>query len=349
MTQAARLRSSQTVVDDSPEAINDHFYNERMTDGLPIVPPTPDRVARFIDASGRDASSVIGEIAPAWGKATVEKIAVNAVMAGCLPEYVPILIAAVQGMCEPDFNLHGIQTCTGFVGPMLVINGPIRHELKINCGASVLGPGSRPNATMGRAIRFILNNVGGATPGDVDKSTMGWPGKYGMCIGENEEQSPWAPFHVDQGFKAEESCVTVIGAEASWQITDITPWPESVAHHLGHTFIRLPLGRAHGPGNEGEDHSSGPTLLLNPVFAKMMAVDLGHTKESFKRFLWEKNRYPAEWAPKTHPWVEPIDGNVPVAVRPDLFRIFVAGSDSGYHAMALSALMGPPMTKKVET
>ena len=132
-------------------------------------------------------------------------------MAGCLPEYLPVVIAAVEAICEPRFNLYGVQATTGYVGPALMLNGPIRKQLNVNCDAGVFGPGFRSNATIGRAIRLILITVGGGFPGDTDRSTFGWPGKYTMCFGENQEKSPWEPYHVEMGFKPEESTVTVFG------------------------------------------------------------------------------------------------------------------------------------------
>ncbi len=202
------LTSNIIEVDDSLEAANDWFCREKLSDGLPIVPPTPERVGRMLDGTRRDPEEVIGVIPPKWAPATIEKIAINAVMAGCLPEYLPVVVAAVEAICEPRFNLYGVQATTGYVGPALLVNGPVRKQLEINCDAGVFGPGYRANATIGRTIRLILITVGGGFPGDTDRSTFGWPGKYTMCFGENQEKSPWEPYHVEMGFKADESTVT---------------------------------------------------------------------------------------------------------------------------------------------
>jgi hypothetical protein len=158
------LTSNIIEVEDSWEAANDWFCREKLSDGLPIVPPTPERVEKMLDGTHRDSQEVIGVIPPRWAPATVEKIAINAVMAGCLPEYLPVVIAAVEAICEPRFNLYGVQATTGYVGPALLINGPIRKQLEINCDAGVFGPGYRSNATIGRAIRLILITVGGGFP-----------------------------------------------------------------------------------------------------------------------------------------------------------------------------------------
>jgi len=159
-------------VEDSLEAVNDWFCREKLSDGLPIVPPTAERVERMLGGTDRDSQEVIGSIPPKWAPASVEKIAINAVMAGCLPEYLPVVIAAVEAMCEPRFNLYGVQATTGYVGPALLVNGPIRKQLDINCDAGVFGPGYRSNATIGRAIRLILITVGGGFPGDTDHSPL---------------------------------------------------------------------------------------------------------------------------------------------------------------------------------
>src|SRR2546422_78544 len=157
------LTSNIIEVDDSLEAANDWFCREKLSDGLPIVPPTAERVGRMLDGTRRDPEEVIGLIPPKWAPATIEKIAINAVMAGCLPEYLPVIIAAVEAICEPRFNLYGVQATTGYVGPALLLNGPIRTQLNVNCDSGVFGPGFRSNATIGRAMRLILI-TGGGTP-----------------------------------------------------------------------------------------------------------------------------------------------------------------------------------------
>jgi len=166
------LTSDVIEVEDSLEAANEWFCREKLSDGLPIVPPTRERVERMLDGADRDPQEIIGPIPPKWAPATVEKIAINGVMAGCLPEYLPVVIAAVEAMIEPRFNLYGVQATTGYVGPALLVNGPIRKKIDINCDAGVFGPGYRANATIGRAIRLILITVGGGFPGDTDRSTF---------------------------------------------------------------------------------------------------------------------------------------------------------------------------------
>ena len=170
-------------------------------DGLPLIPPTADLVQAMFDGSAEPPAAVVGVVEPRRGEATIEKIAVNAVMAGCKPEYFPAVVAAVRAVCEPRFNLYALNTTTCCATPALMINGPARHALGIECGYSCLGHNGRANATIGRALRLVMRNVGGAIPGAVSKSTFGQPGRVSLCFGEWEEKSPWEPFHVRRGFQ----------------------------------------------------------------------------------------------------------------------------------------------------
>jgi hypothetical protein len=185
------LKSEKVEVPEDIVHINRFFYEKGWTDGLPIIPPTGERVLALLQGTLRSPGKAIGLIPPRWAEANVEKIAINAVMAGCLPEYMPIIIAGLQAMVQARFNLYGVQATTHPCGPLLIINGPIRKKLGINCGYSIFGPGTRANATIGRAIRLVLLNIGGASPGQVDKATHGQPGKFTDVIGESEEKSPW--------------------------------------------------------------------------------------------------------------------------------------------------------------
>ncbi|MCE2392467.1 MAG: hypothetical protein J4G09_13485, partial [Proteobacteria bacterium] len=177
-------------VEDSPEAVESLLRERGMTDGLPVVPPTPERVDAMLRGAGGPPERSLGEVPPLNAPATLEKVAVNAVMAGCEPSYMPVLIAALEAFLDPVMNAHAIQTTTNPVGPMILVNGPVRQRIALNSGAGCFGPGTRANATIGRALRLSLINLGGAAPGAVDKAPLGWPGKYNSCcIGENEEES----------------------------------------------------------------------------------------------------------------------------------------------------------------
>ncbi|MBN1829968.1 MAG: hypothetical protein JW884_12615, partial [Deltaproteobacteria bacterium] len=205
---------------ESLEGTNRYFYASGWTDGLPIIPPTEERLNAMIAASGWDPGLSLGLVAPMNGEATVEKIAVNAIMAGCGPDHLPVVIAATKAMIEERFNLYALQTTTHLCTVLVVANGPVAEDLGINCSYNAMGQGSLANAVIGRAVRFILMNIGGALPGILDRSTFGSPAKYTFCFAENEEESPWEPLHVERGFDPHHSAVTVVGAEGPHNVND---------------------------------------------------------------------------------------------------------------------------------
>lgn len=190
------------------------------TDGLPVVPPTPERVLRMLAGTSRDPQEVVAVVPPDLTPCTVEKVAVNAVMAGCRPEYLPIVLAALEGACTDEFNMHGLLATTYFSGPVLIVNGPITREIGMNSGVNVLGQGNRANLTIGRALQLVVRNVGGGKPGGVDRATLGSPGKLGFCFAEREEDSPWEPLHVERGFRADQSAVTLFAGQGPTPIVD---------------------------------------------------------------------------------------------------------------------------------
>ena len=190
------------------------LFDRGLTDGLPVVPPTPERVMRMLAGTRRAAQEVVAAVPPNYAPATVEKIAINAVMAGCKPEYLPVVIAAVEAVCTSEFNMHGVLATTFFPTPVLIVNGPIRARIGMNSGINCLGQGNRANATIGRALQLVVRNLGGGRPGEVDRATLGQPGKFTMCFAENEERSAWEPLHVERGFAREESTVTAFAGGA---------------------------------------------------------------------------------------------------------------------------------------
>jgi hypothetical protein len=199
------------------------MFDQGLTDGLPVVPPTPERVIRMLRGTRRDAQEVIGTCPPNYAPLTIEKIAINAVMAGCKPEYLPVVLAAAEIICTPEFCMHGLTATTYGATPIIVVNGPIRQTIGMNMGINVLGQGNRANATIGRAIKLIVRNVGGGKPGEIERATLGSPSKYTCCFAEFEERSPWEPLHVERGFNASDSVVTCFGLEGGpHQIADQT-------------------------------------------------------------------------------------------------------------------------------
>ena len=211
------------------EDLVERYFKQGWTDGLPVAPPTPEKISAMVEALGGDPSYVEARIPPRRADLTREVLAINAVMAGCQAEYAPVVRAALVAMGRDHFNLNGIQATTHMAAPLVVVNGPLRHTLDMNMGCSVFGPGNRANATIGRAIRLVLHNVGGGVPGVLDQSTLGHPGKYTFCIAEHEEASPWPAYHVDKGYGAEDSTVFCIAAEAPHSVTNhISDDPEGI-------------------------------------------------------------------------------------------------------------------------
>ena len=226
---AERLRSRRVVIGDSEDE-HEAMFERGWTDGLPVVPPTPERVARMLTGTTRDPGDVVAVIPPDLVECTVEKIAVNAVMAGCRPEYLPVVIAAVEAACTDEFNMHGLLCTTWFSGPLVVVNGPVAREIGMNSGVNALGQGNRANATIGRALQLVVRNVGGGRPGEVDRATLGQPGKYTFCFAEREHDSPWEPLHAERGFDPSASAVTLFAAEGVRGVVDqMSRAPESLA------------------------------------------------------------------------------------------------------------------------
>ncbi len=211
------LRSNTYRVADALEA-NEFFFERGWTDGLPVIPPTEAAVRSFLDYAGFSPDDVIGVEPVRRRKVTAEKAAINAVMAGCRPEFFPVVVAAVRAMCRPEFNLHGCTISTGGSATLLIVNGPVRRHLRMNATHNALGNGNRANATIGRAVRLIVINVLGGVPGDLDRSTLGHPGKFTFCVAEDEEDSPWLPLARERGIPAGASAVTVFACVSPHQV-----------------------------------------------------------------------------------------------------------------------------------
>ena len=316
------LQAERIEVGDDLWAANAFFEEKGWSDGLPIVPPTEERVEQMLSALRRDPQDVIGIVPPRWAPATVEKIAINAVMAGCLPQYMPLLIAAVEALTDARLNLYALQATTGGPAIMLIVNGPIRKELNINGGANVLGEGWRANATIGRCIRLIQRNIGGSYPGTTCKATLGWPGKYALCIAENQEASPWEPLHVERGFDANASTVTAISADGSVRASYLD---STKAEGVLTNFAQ----RMEGP--------SGPEaiMVVCPEHARIIAGD-GFSKQDVKKFVWKRAAYRMKALPeetfnqrvKRRPDLKLTrESAIPVTDKPEDILVVVAGGD----------------------
>ena len=320
------------------EDVFDHYDAQGWTDGLPIIPPTPDKVERFLACSDRDPADVVGVLAPYRAEATVHAVAVNAVMAGCRPEYFPVVLAAVAAAAEPTFNLSSLQATTNPVATLIVVNGPIARELGINGKGNCLGPGWRANATIGRALRLCLLNIGGGIPQEMDKSTHGQPGKFTMCIAENESDSVWPPYSLDRGYSETDSTVTTFGVTGTQNLIEM-------ATKDGIGILRSVTSALCHIGMQNLQLGGGPLVLLSPEHAQMIA-GAGFSKDDAKRFLYENARVPVKdfpvetlndvvrhrrgrWYHSDHP-----DAAIPVADSPELFDIVVAGGP-GPHSVVL--------------
>jgi hypothetical protein len=209
--------SATYEVEDTLEA-NELYQRNGWTDGLPIVPPTERAVLSFLDVVGLQPSDLIGVEPVRRRQITAEKVAIAAVMAGCLPDYMPVVVAVIRAMCKPEFGMHGCTASTGGSAPMLIVNGPIRIKLGMNCSHNALANASRANATIGRMVRLFLLNVLGGYPGQLDRSTLGHPGKFSFCVAEDEEDNSWLPLSAERGIPPGKSSVTVLAVESPHQI-----------------------------------------------------------------------------------------------------------------------------------
>lgn len=251
------------------EAALEDLHNRHMTDGLPVIIPTPARVSKMVLASGQDADMILGTMGPANGMATLEKVAVAAVMAGCLPDYMPLVVAALKAVIDPRFNLTEMQATTHCTAPLIIVNGPARHTCgPVSSSYGALGPGHRANASIGRALRLAMINIGGGRPGTSDMALLGHPGKFSYCLAENEEASPFPPMHVDLGFDSQDSVVTVIGAEAPHSVLFSGDGDDPNQYAL--LLEVLAIGLANAATNNAILTSGMATIVLNPEHASVL-------------------------------------------------------------------------------
>jgi hypothetical protein len=333
------------------------WFERGVTDGLPVVPPSRARVDAMLAATRRPRDERVGEVPPNFGRATVEKLAVNAVMAGCRPEYFPVVLAAVEAACDPVFNLHGQSGTTNAASPLIIVNGPVRQRLGVNCAAGVFGPGYRANATIGRALRLVMINLGGTRAGGISMSTMGHPGRYTYCIGEHEEVSPWEPLHVERGFRATDSTVTLFSGESPFMVND----------HLSRAASQLVASvgwSAAGVWNHKSFPLYGHTLfVIGPEHAKSIGEEQW-SKQDVRSYLYETIRRPVrDLAPgpdgaETGRLRDLIDGHAPddrIAKfpSPEEIMIIVAGGTAGRFSAVVPGWMGGemgsrPVTRRIE-
>ncbi len=320
-------RAERVETPDDMDEFNAFVHARRWGDGLPILPPTPERVARMLTGTRRPPDEVIAAVAPAFGAATVERIAINAAMAGCRPEYLPVLIAATEAIAVPRFNLGAIQTTTNPVTVWLILNGPLARKLEVNSGGNCLGPGAWANATLGRAMRLILQNIGGGLPGELDRATHGQPGKYTFCCAENEDASPWEPLNIERGFAPGTSTVTVAGASGTWNMNSHAKDAADLLRVIADTMTF--------PAGSDFTFGGSPWLILSPEHAQVLKND-GLSKLDVKTRLWELARLLGHrLSAKDFARVQTgrradlgeitRDTLIPISIRPEDINLLVAG------------------------
>ncbi len=321
-------------VDDSPEGLLDLLAERGWGDGLPAVAPTAERVDRMLKMLGTDPDEVVAVLPPRNGAATGRAIAVNAVLAGCPPEVMPVLVAAVRALARPELNLEGVQATTHPVAPLVIVHGRAADDLGFNARLGAFGPGWRANATVGRAVRFLLMHVGGARPGAGDASTQGQPSKYTFCVAENATGSPWPPYPWTKGVTTD-SAVTVACVENPHNVHDMwSSEPQGILEKM--TTVVAQLGSNNAPVSSAEIF-----VVLCPEHAVTMA-EAGWSRDDVQRYLFERARLPARQMraafdpPLWEPWMHAVadDGFLPLTGHPDNYRILVAGGP-GKHSSVL--------------
>jgi hypothetical protein len=347
------LRASHHTSRDEARALEE-FHDRGWTDGLPIIIPTSERVEEMLVPGGADADLVLGAIGPGNGEATVEKVAINAVMAGCRPEYFPVVLAAVKAVCDPAFDIGEVQSTTHALGPAIIVNGPARDACgPIASGWGALGPGHRANASIGRALRLVLINIGGARPGLSDMAVLGQPGKFTCCFAEAEEESPFPPLHSVFGFRRDQSAVTVVGVESPHSVMGVT---DSDDPEAAERLLRVLAASVANAGSNNTYFGSGSVIVvLNPLHAGVLAgagltyeqvrerlVELAVTRRSLLRSYAPFNKIPAK---------DP-DDFIPAIRSPKRVVLCVAGGPGIYSAVFNSwgggRTGGVPVSKEIE-
>jgi peroxiredoxin len=317
--------------------VHEFLFDRGLTDGLPVVPPTPERVLRMLTGTKRDAQELVAVVPPNMAPATVEKVAINAVMAGCRPEYLPVVLTAVEAMCTDEFNIHGVSATTMGATPMVLINGPIRDRLGLNYKLGALGAGHRANAAIGRAIRLVLRNVGGGRPGGTERSTLSSPSKYTLCFAEWEERAPWEPYHVEHGFAPEDSVVTLFAATGG--PTMVVDQTSRTARQIGGSIGMVMESIAHPKGHGASD----TFLVLCPEHLDTLQT-AGWTKDELRARIQEVTSRPVRELLQDEesgagiplssfgadgPTEEQLDRRIPKFADPSSIHIVVAGSEAG--------------------
>jgi hypothetical protein len=350
MVAEAAVRVLQVAEED----VYAEFVKREWCDGLPIVPPTPERVRVMIAAAREEPTRVLGVMPPLWREASIEKLAVNAVMAGCEPAYFPVIVAAVKAVLEPTFNLYGVQATTHPVAPLIIVSGPLAAAIGMHSGSGLFGPGFRANATIGRALRLILMNVGGGWPGRHDMATQGSPAKFSYAIAERENGAPWPSLRERLGFKLEQTVVTVFGGEGPHNVNDhVSTTAAGVLNNV--SDVAATLG-----SNVGWYMSQSQLLIvLGPEHAQTIADD-GLTPPDVQRFVFEHARLPlgrlklgGMWGMHDWPlWMQKVTDEqalLPMVPTPEDIYVVVAGGSGKHSCVVPNCTFSRTVSKIVET
>jgi hypothetical protein len=331
------------------------YFEQGWTDGLPVVPPTRGRIGDFVAALGGDPDFVECKVPPRHGSLTREVLAINMVMAGCRPEYAPVVRAAMLALTATAFNLNGVQATTHMAAPLLIVNGPLAAAIGMNGGCNAFGPGNRANATIGRALRLVLLNVGGGRPGDLDKSTLGHPGKYTYCVAENEAASPWAPYHVEKGFAPDDSTVFVLAAEPPHSVTNhVADDAEGILDSICSAMSTI--------ANNNAVSSGHCAVIIGPEHARTIAGK-GWSRHDVKSYLAMNaynlfseltfnERYGKIYNRNLPRWYRREQGSrIPVVPGPDHIHLFVVGGEAGRFSAFIPGWghMSSPVLRSIES
>ena len=347
------IQSRRVEVSASFDAIQDYYEEQGWTDGLPVVPATEDLVRKMLLAYGEDPAASLGVVQPRNAQVTLEKVAINAVMAGCRPEHFPVVVAAVKAALQLDFNIASVQATTGGAAPAIIVNGPIAKQLGINGDSGCFGPGYRANAVIGRALRLFVRNVAGLVPGEMDKATLALPARYTFCFAENEERSPWEPRHVELGLDPSASMVTLTGIRGMYTIMESTsPTGIQVLRTLVGSIRTIGFSNYYQTGTGAQ-----MTLVLCPEHAAEIHAS-GLSKQDVREYVFQNARMPlsrlkdiAHYGNRNWPsWIDESDPDtmVPIVRAADDVVVVVAGGDGRHSAWLAGWGVTRVVTQEIE-
>ena len=347
------MTSRRVEVSADFDVIQDYYEQQGWTDGLPVVPATEDLVRRMLLPYGQAPSTSLGVVQPRNAEVTLEKVAINAVMAGCKPEHFPVVVAAVKAAMHPDFNIAGVQATTGGAAPAVIVNGPVGRKLEINGDSGCFGPGYRANASIGRALRLFVRNVAGLVPGEMDKATLALPARYTFCFAENEARSPWEPRHVELGLDPSASMVTVMGVRGMYVIMESTsPTGIQVLRTLVDSIRTTGFSNYYQTGTGAQ-----MALVLCPEHAAEIHAS-GLSKHDVREYVFQNARMPihrlvgiGHYGNRNWPrWIDETDPDamIPIVGSPDDILVVVAGGDGRHSAWLAGWGVTRMVTQEIE-